>query len=321
MEKRKYKLTKTLFCLLAAVALSLTSCDRVKEAVGADKIAKGDVALLPADSDTESEVEREPGAASVVSVIETSGEVITETKYDDDRTYYEIGEPVLIEYLRFPGEVAWDDGSGRDPADAEIRMNMQFTVMNVEVMSTISDEIKNALTPCYRVGKGETGTYDINDYIDEDGNLDSDYLFVLVDFNSKYVSGNIEETIDIGHVGTIGIDYNIAYSEKGESIVYDNGITLTTMINYDKYGNVYDPNIISLTPKIANYSVYPEYEGHTAADAKEADKHYMYLELEESVDYRLGVFLKKSLIEEWGATIEFGWKNVIKLDIDLSEYE
>lgn len=45
----KTKVLKALLCLLVITSLCFASCDRVKEAVGVDKIVEGNLAVLPDD--------------------------------------------------------------------------------------------------------------------------------------------------------------------------------------------------------------------------------------------------------------------------------
>lgn len=323
--KKRFRFPKRALCLLFIAALCLTSCARVKEATGIDKVIDGGTGILP-DRDNKTD-----GATSPSDGTTSGGETGDRTFFVDgtlisegtEMLYYELPEDKLFKLGEtFSREYVYktyqrDDDGNLISVDCQTTMVIEFTVSDLLVLTNISDEIKKDILPSFnsalKFDQNEfSPRYDLNDFIDADGNLDDDYIFIMVDINQKYLSGIYEKTAQYSG-GSLKVD-KVAVSYK--EYVYENEVLgkKTKMFyneDYDKNGNLF-----VAAETFANYSV-SETESWAYTEKGES---YLALSIGEEALFHRGILLKKSDVEEWGVIVDFGDGYKVPLDINIDDY-
>ncbi|MBQ7048922.1 MAG: hypothetical protein IJN86_08220 [Clostridia bacterium] len=273
-------------CLCLAAVLALTSCARIKSAVGIDRMENADVGIIP-DNNSSGTSAKDPHTEQnqVVSVGPT------EEIEKNDSPYFKIGDPMLIDL---------------SPKDEKGSTIFQYTVTNVEILTDL-DGIDNIIMKIYEDENGNIQTRNLADYLNEDGKLKDDYFYVVVDINTKYISGYDEVRDELYH-GKLGYDCEPA-AKKEVVTEHENGITSISYVFLDENGNEFR---------------YPEYIGGHSSFYREdgsKDANHMYLKIGEEINWQVGKILEKSLVEKYGAVFAINSSTKVELPIDLSEYD
>ncbi len=277
-----------ILCLCLAVVFLLTSCARVKSALGVDRMENADVGIIP-DNNSSGTSAKDPHTEQnqVVSVGPT------EEIEKNDSPYFKIGDPMLIDL---------------SPKDEKGSTIFQYTVTDMKVYTNLSSvDTSNIQMGSYIDENGEQQRRKLSDYVDENGNLNDDYLYVVVDINTKYISGYDEVRDELYH-GKLKYNYEPA-SKKEIVTETEDGTRYTSYVLLDENGEVYKaPEVIG------SYASY-YYEGAPK------DCNHMYLKIGEEINWQGGKFFEKSLIEKYGAFFSLNSYTQVQLPIDLSEYE
>lgn len=196
--------------------MALTSCARIKSAVGIDRMENADVGIIP-DNNSSGTSAKDPHTEQnqVVSIGPT------EEIEKPDSTYYKIGEPMQV------------DLSPRNEKGSTI---FQYTVTDVQVLDDVSG-IENLIIYDHIDENGIPHERKLDEFTDENGKLKNEYVYVSVDINVKYISG-FEETRDELRYGDILYDYWPS-GKREVTTEYENGLKLTDWEYFDENGNVF----------------------------------------------------------------------------------
>ena len=275
-----------LVCTFLMLSVALSSCSRIKSAVGIDRMENADMAIVP-DNNSSGAPIKDPHAEQnqVVSVGPT------EEIEKNDSPYYKIGEPMQV------------DLSIRSEKGSTI---FQYTVTDMKILTNVSG-IDNITMLSYMDENGNIQKRKLEDYIDENGNLKDDYLYVVLDINTKYITGYDEVRDELYH-GGVGYDYEP--SGKKEIVTkHEDGTQSVRWIYLDENGNEFR---------------YPEYIGGHSSWYYEGcpkESNHMYLKIGEEINWQVGKILEKSLVEKYGAVFAINNSTKVELPIDLSKYE
>ena len=204
----------TLIFFVLIIALVLTSCARIKSAVGIDRMENADAAVLP-NKDDDSKTENPKDEHNNASVTVSMGEEMS--MEIDESEFYKVGEPFLID---------------RNTWYASNRPVFECTVNSVSFHDDLGGIDKNKINMSMYYENGKWHTRNIDDYLDENGKLPSEYIFVLVDVAVKYVSGPDDVVDEIySNMGSILYNYfpvsrkkvtqQMSSPERGEWTVVD----------------------------------------------------------------------------------------------------
>ena len=277
-----------LMCLCLAAVLALTSCARIKSAVGIDRMENADVAILPNNDDSNPTV-NDPHADENQEISYGKTEEIEKPP----EPTVQIGEPLLVDH---------------SPKNEKGSTIFQYTVTGVQVLDDVSG-IENLIIYDHIDENGIPHERKLDEFTDKNGKLKNEYVYVSVDINVKYISG-FEEPRDELRYGDILYDYWPS-GKREVTTEYENGLKLTDWEYFDENGNVF---------------VYPKYIG--GADSywyegapKEAG--HVVLKIGEEANWQVGRILEKSLVLKHGVVLkigsEIGSDKKIELSIDLAK--
>ncbi len=263
-----------LMCLCLAAVLALTSCARIKSAVGVDRMENADAAVLPND-DNDSKTENPKEEHNNTSVTVSMGEEVS--MEIDETEFYKVGEPFLID---------------RNTWYASNRPIFECTVNSVSLHDDLGGIDKNKINMSMYYENRKWHTRNIDDYLDENGKLPSEYMFVLVDVTVKYVSGADDVTDQIySNMGSISYNYfpvsrkkvtqQMSSPERGEWTVSD-------YVYLDADGNPFS------SPE--HLGGYFSQEQNTGT---KADGHFQLAKGEE-ISWQRGVIVERSFAEKHG---------------------
>ncbi len=247
----------TIFSLFLVSALLLSSCSRVKKAVGADRLQNADAAILPEDKSGD---DRHAESQIVSMGDETDISV-------DDSEFHKIGEPFLCDY---------NVKGGEDPEPV-----LQYTVTDVHVYSDLNGIGKENILMEQHYLNGKWGTPSVDDCLGESGKLLPEYLFVLIDVKVKYVSGPEDET---EHLHNSGMRYKSFPAKKVEQI---------TTVGDEKFidCNYFDGDGNPWIPPVPSGDYWSEY-----TDTGSKEDGYFTLSLGQETTWQQGVVVEKSLL-------------------------
>lgn len=273
-------------CLFLAISFSLSSCARLKSAVGTDRLQNADAAILPEEKSGDA-----PHAESQIVSMGDETDVAV-----DNSELHQIGEPFLCDYNVYSGE--------------EARPVMQYTVTDMHVYHDLDAIGKENILMEQYYSNGEWVTPSVDDCLDENGQLLPEYLFVLIDVKVKYVSGPEDET---EHLHNSGMRYKSFPAKKVEHITT---VGDEKFINYDYFDEDGNPWIPPAT--IGDY--WSEY-----TDTGSKEDGYFSLSLGQETTWQQGVIVEKSLLLKYGICLEnvlaMDTAEIVDLPVDLSEYE
>ncbi len=275
-----------LMCLSLAVVSALTSCARIKSAVGIDRMENADMAILPEDN-TSKVGANDPHADENYEISYGKTEEIAKP----NKPLVQIGEPILVDHT---------------PITEMGSTVFQYTVTDVQILDDLSD-IENIIMLDYTDENGNKQERNLEDYVDENGKLKDEYIFVNVDVNVKYVSG-FEEMWDELRYGSVC--YNYEPSGKKEIITeYDDGTKSIRWMYLDENGNEF---------------IFPDYIGGASSywyEGAPKEAGHVVLKIGEEANWQTGMILEKSLILKHGVVLkigsEIGSDKKIELSIDL----
>ncbi|MBQ3081377.1 MAG: hypothetical protein IJC49_02890 [Clostridia bacterium] len=264
----------TLIFFVLIIALVLTSCARIKSAVGIDRMENADAAVLP-NKDDDSKTENPKDEHNNASVTVSMGEEMS--MEIDESEFYKVGEPFLID---------------RNTWYASNRPVFECTVNSVSFHDDLGGIDKNKINMSMYYENGKWHTRNIDDYLDENGKLPSEYIFVLVDVAVKYVSGPDDVVDEIySNMGSILYNYfpvsrkkvtqQMSSPERGEWTVVD-------YVYLDADGNTfYSPE---------NLGGYFSVDQNTGT---KEDGHFQLAKGEE-MSWQKGILIEKSFAEKHG---------------------
>ncbi len=275
-----------LMCLCLAAVLALTSCARIKSAVGIDRMDNADVAILPDNDDSRLTV-NDPHADENYEISYGKTEEIEKPT----EPTVQIGEPLLVDH---------------SPKNEKGSTIFQYTVTDVQVLDDVRG-IENLIIYDHIDENGIPHERKLDEFTDENGKLKDEYVYVSVDINVKYISG-FEETRDELRYGDILYDYWPS-GKREVTTEYENGLKLTDWEYFDENGNVF------VSPKYIGGADSYWYEGAP----KEAG--HVVLKIGEEANWQVGRILEKSLVLKHGVVLkigsEIGSDKKIELSIDL----
>ena len=259
----------TLIFFIFISALALTSCARIKSAVGVDRMENADAAVLP-NKDDDSKTENPKDEHNNTSVTVSMGEEASMEV--DESEFHKVGEPFLID---------------KNTWYASNRPVFECTVNSVNICDDLGgvDSAEISMNMVYDNGKWIS--LNINDYLDENGKLLPEYMFVLVDVTVKYVSGPddvIDEIYDVAG----GIRYNCFPVSRVEQITEVGGTKFVDYIYYDADGNEF---------------TYPQHiGGYHSLNKKTGSKEDGHFQLAkgEEMSWQKGILIEKSFAEKHG---------------------
>jgi len=264
----------TLIFFVLIIALILTSCARIKSAVGIDRMENADAAVLP-NKDDDSKTKNPKDEHNNASVTVSMGEEVSMEV--DESEFYKVGEPFLID---------------RNTWYASNQPVFECTVNSVSFHDDLGGIDKNKINMSMYYENGKWHTRNIDDYLDENGKLPSEYIFVLVDVAVKYVSGPDDVVDEIySNMGSILYNYfpvsrkkvtqQMSSPERGEW-------TFVDYVYLDADGNTfYSPE---------NLGGYFSVDQNTGT---KADGHFQLAKGEE-ISWQRGVIVEKSFAEKHG---------------------
>ncbi len=258
----------TIVLVFLVLALLLSSCSRVKKAVGADRLQDADAAVIPDDK------EGDPHAESYVVSYGDETDIVVE-----DSDYHKVGEPVLC------------DSSAYGKRHAV----MQYTVTDVHAYDDPHGISKDKIYVMQEVDHGQlVDTIDLDSLFDEEGKLLPDYLFVLADIKMEYVSGPEDET---EHRPNVWVCYKHFPDKVVDEIIKDGETTITTPRYLDADGNLFkDEGFLGYysSPIIGS-------DRGDETPTVDLDKaYYVHLNVGENTSWQEGGIVKKSTLEKYG---------------------
>ena len=276
----------TLIFFIFISALALTSCARIKSAIGIDRMENADVAILP-DDNTSKVGANDPHADENQEISYGKTEEIEKPT----EPTVQIGEPLLVDH---------------SPKNEKGSTIFQYTVTDVQVLDDVSG-IENLIIYDHIDENGIPHERKLDEFTDKNGKLKNEYVYVSVDINVKYISG-FEEPRDELRYGDIMYDYWPS-GKREVTTEYENGLKFTDWEYFDENGNVF------VSPKYIGGADSYWYEGAP----KEAG--HVVLKIGEEANWQVGRILEKSLVLKHGVVLkigsEIGSDKKIELSIDL----
>ena len=282
----KYSRILILICIIIATILSLYSCNRVKSALGVDRMENAEAGILPENNTSNSHGNdlhpEDQGELSYGNI-----EVI-EKPDEPKENLPQIGEPIFVDH---------------SPENKNGSTIYQYTVTNMQVLDNVS-KVANLTFSTYTDENGKIHEKKLEDYADENGNLKDEYIYISVDINVKYVSGFDEPRNELRY-GNIMYDY-WPTSEQKITQTTEDGLTFEYTVSFDENGEVF-----KYPPHIGSSNSY-WYDGAP----KEAG--HIVLNIGEETSWQIGVILEKKLVLKHGMIVNIDGNKIV-LPIDEGE--